>query len=208
MYSATHTADRLELKHKLLLVGHKSAVMALCLAQQETEMGSEDILISASEDGSPGTQHKTSSSSAPASRTRFAFLMRHHRPNMERSLQLGDMYTLLRLRYIHHFLPSGHPFLARDDPIPNLTHSPVLGRRRLLTVTFDGALDLWDFNPHDLVVTRDYTPLEPLNVADEVLDLKSSNFDGELVMALTRTCALVLQGGPYRAMVIQFAQRF
>ncbi|RUS17690.1 hypothetical protein BC937DRAFT_89609 [Endogone sp. FLAS-F59071] len=42
-----------KLRHKLLLVGHKAPVVALCLTQTETDtLGkTEDILISASEDG-------------------------------------------------------------------------------------------------------------------------------------------------------------
>lgn len=39
-------------KHKLLLIGHKKAVVALCITQIETDTSlNADVLISAAEDG-------------------------------------------------------------------------------------------------------------------------------------------------------------
>lgn len=84
------------------------------------------------------------------------------------------------------------PLLSHSHSSPTALH-----RRRLLTVTFDGALDLWEFDPRDATVSSDCISLDPLNVADEVLDLQNSgerseeSESGELIMALTRAFALV-----------------
>ncbi|CAO3613085.1 unnamed protein product [Mucor hiemalis] len=157
-----------QLQHKLLLVGHKTAVVALCIMKTETDAlsKSEDVLISASEDGEI-TRWNASDGRCQAVNPR-------------------GFYGIPRLLKVFAQFSDKHIFCcgqANEITILNAAtlevvrvwggHSnwvtcmdffdPGTNRSRLLTVTIDGRLDIWDFDATKHIIYKDQTvPNRPL----------------------------------------------
>ncbi|KAG2228566.1 hypothetical protein INT48_008735 [Thamnidium elegans] len=161
-------SDQTLLQHKFLLVGHKTAVVALCVVKTETDAlsKSEDVLISASEDGE---------------------IIRWNASDGRcQAVNPNGFYGIPRLLKVFSEFSDKHIFCcgqANEITILNSTtlevvrvwgghsnwvtcmdfYDPDTNRSRLLTVTIDGRLDIWDFDATKHIIYKDQSaPNRPL----------------------------------------------
>ncbi|GAN10288.1 conserved hypothetical protein [Mucor ambiguus] len=203
VYALSQEQDTPTLQHKFVLVGHKAAIVALCVLKTETDafLKTEDVLISASEDGEIARWNASDGRCQAVNPTGF--------------------YGIPRLLKVFTQFSDRHIFCcgqANEITILNATtlevvrvwgghsnwvtcmdfHDPDTKRSRLLTVTIDGKLNLWDFDATKHIIYKDQTmPNGPSIVSNTASFDSAFNLIGNasvpgMCMALTSKHIMVL----------------
>lgn len=203
VYTLSEQQDIPTIKHKFLLVGHKSAIVALCVIKTETDalLKTEDVLISASEDGEIARWNASDGRCQAVNPTGF--------------------YGIPRLLKVFTQFSDRHIFCcgqANEITILNATtlevvrvwgghsnwvtcmdfYDPDTKRSRLLTVTIDGKLNIWDFDATKHIIYKDQTiPNRPsiLNNTtsfDSAFNLIGNSSIPGMCMALTSKNVMIL----------------
>ncbi|KAI8637841.1 hypothetical protein BD408DRAFT_374442 [Parasitella parasitica] len=191
------------IQHKFLLAGHKSAIVALCLVKTETGalLKTEDVLISASEDGEIARWNASDGRCQAVNPTGF--------------------YGIPRLLKVFTQFSDKHIFCcgqANEITILNATtlevvrvwgghsnwvtcmdfYDPDAKRSRLLTVTIDGKLNIWDFDTTKHIIYKDQTaPNRPSILSnttsfDSAFNLIGNPLIPGMCMALTSKNVMIL----------------
>ncbi|KAL7324428.1 hypothetical protein PS15p_209621 [Mucor circinelloides] len=191
------------IQHKFLLVGHKSAIVALCVVKTETDalLKTEDVLISASEDGEIARWNASDGRCQAVNPTGF--------------------YGIPRLLKVFTQFSDRHIFCcgqANEITILNATtlevvrvwgghsnwvtcmdfYDPDTKRSRLLTVTIDGNLNIWDFDVTKHIIYKDQTiPNRPSILSNTTSFDSAFNLIGNpsipgMCMALTSKNIMIL----------------
>ncbi|KAG2219959.1 hypothetical protein INT45_002173 [Circinella minor] len=185
------------IRHKLLLVGHKAPITALCVIHNsETKNGNNDILISAAEDGEIARWNISDGCCLGVNAKGFL--------GVPRQLKIFNQF---RGRYIFCAGQSNEICILDSTSLEVVRiwggHSSWVTcsdfydidaeRGRLVTITMDGKLDIWDFDPSRQAIFKDRTPVDQSQLVkedDKIPDIainisSNSSFPG-LCMATTR----------------------
>ncbi|KAI7885769.1 WD40 repeat-like protein [Lichtheimia hyalospora FSU 10163] len=197
-----HNAEQLQ--YKLLLVGHRAPIAALCVIKggqraNDLTATSDDILVSASEDGEIAQWNASDGRCLGVNAKGFL--------GVPTDLKL---FSQAKDRYIFCSGQSNEINILNATTLevvrvwgshPNWVtcadfYDPVAKRSRLVTVTMDGKLDIWDFDVAGQVIYKDRSSenqpkLIKETTSDRVIGLKSCPFFHGLCMVLTRKNAIV-----------------
>ncbi|CAG8543504.1 13127_t:CDS:10 [Ambispora leptoticha] len=186
--------NELELEHKILCIGHKSAVAALTIVESQTDgsTGNDHVVISASQDGEiikwclvdgrcllscsrgfdgiPKSLKPLAGSAQPAK-----FLLCSGFSN---EIIILDCLTLEVVR-----VWAGHNDWVTCTPFYDSDARQV----RLLTANFNGKLLIWTFDELKKTIIKSYEYVGNLDVyGDKILELISNPYDVGVVFAVSK----------------------
>ncbi|CAG8592588.1 8778_t:CDS:10 [Ambispora gerdemannii] len=192
--------SELELEHKILCIGHKSAVAALTIVESQTDgsVGNDHIVISASQDGEiikwclldgqcllscsrgfdgiPKSLKPLAGSAQPAK-----FLLCSGFSN---EIIILDCVTLEVVR-----VWAGHDDWETCTPFYDSDARQV----RLLTANFNGKLRIWTFDELKKTIIKEYEYVGNLDMhGDKILELISNPYDVGVVLAVSRKIVFIL----------------
>ncbi|KAI7871474.1 hypothetical protein BDF14DRAFT_1761428 [Spinellus fusiger] len=183
------------LKYKLLLMGHKTSVVALCILKTKTDTFSlrEDILISASEDGEISRWSALDGRCLTTNTNGFFGV-----PNQLKLFKFSEKYlfccgqsneiSILNATTLEVVrVWGGHLNWVTCTEF----HDTVTNCTRLATLTMEGQLDVWDFDISKQIVLKDQSATyEPLKDKQDHFDIAFDLINHEhipgLCMALAR----------------------
>ncbi|KAI8142674.1 hypothetical protein BJV82DRAFT_613847 [Fennellomyces sp. T-0311] len=196
-----YTLHNDRVRHKLLLTGHKAAIAALCVIKAESKTGdvlstSDDILISAAEDGEIARWSISDGRCLGVNAKGFLGVPRQ----LKTFSQFKDRYLFCSgqsneicilnsatLEVVRIWGSHSSWVMCSDF------YDSVAQRGRLVTITMDGKLDIWDFDPSRQAIFKERAAVnqpqlikETEGAPDIAIDIVSSASFPGLCMAVTR----------------------
>ncbi|CAO3669477.1 unnamed protein product [Umbelopsis ramanniana] len=193
-----------ELSYKLLLLGHGTRVVAMCLATTETDSVSrtDDVLISASEDGQIIRWNAADGRCLAANSQGFFGIPRslHVRSNVtndephkfvfccgfENEITIMDANTLKVVR-----VWGGH----EDWVTCTMFHDSETNNIRLLTYVQDGNMAIWDFDKEKKVISKEhkYDNLSLAGLEGNIISLRNHPTQPDVFLAISTKTAIIFK---------------
>ncbi|CAG8613581.1 31784_t:CDS:10, partial [Racocetra persica] len=175
----------LQLQHKVLCIGHKSAITALTITEGPTDgcVGNNYVLISASEDGEVMKWCLLDGRCLAGTPKALDGMIRSIKPLATYEITILNCASLEIVR-----IWAGHSDWVACTPFYDSDARQI----RLLSSNFNGFLKIWAFDENKQSIIKEYDNVGILQAqGDKILELINNPYDIGVIMAITNNFIII-----------------